>query len=191
MERNDWLLKQCDIWRRYRRPPNDKAKGLSTRRSLTKFSKSWLDLQTEKEVEACMRAIVSNITAAMLLIHAMVGCCRHHECHAASCDGALEKVCPTDGCCHRNHPPCDRPTERPHRPANCTFGCQGVCTYVPPEKTLVEKPHSTIALDFLPADPALADSSLVTAGSLWESTDCGPAPGLPLRLHLMHQILLV
>jgi hypothetical protein len=138
-----------------------------------------------------MRAIVSNMTAAMLLIHAMAGCCRHHGCHVASCDVAVEKVCRTDDCCHRKHSPCDQPTERPLRPENCTFDCHGVCTYVPPQKTLVEKPHSTIALDFLPADPALADSSLVIAGSLRESTDGCPAPGLPLHLHLMHQVLLV
>jgi hypothetical protein len=134
-----------------------------------------------------MRAIVSNLTAAMLLVHALVGCCRHLERNCVRHESATEGVSVMAACCDH----CRGQNESSPRPEKCGCECQGVCTYLPPQKTLIDAPHSIISFDFLPIDPPLADNCLASANALLEQSSSCSCPGLPLRLHLLHQIILV
>jgi hypothetical protein len=138
-----------------------------------------------------MRAILSNLTAAMLLIHALIGCCRHHEHRCVAGDRAAEGISLTSGCCHCNHSGCHQQSETPPHPDNCNLGCHGVCSYLPPQRTLVDAPQLIVALDILPVDPALVSGYMVPAGACRERINGNPASTLPLRLHLLHQIILV
>jgi hypothetical protein len=151
------------------------------------FPKSWRNSLAEESLEAFMRVIVSNLTAAMLLVHALVGCCRYYEHNCGRHDFATDCVSVIAACCDH----CHGRNEAPTRPENCGFECQGVCTYLPPQKTFIDSPHSNISRDFLPLDPPLADNCLASASFLLEQSSSWSRPELPLRLHLLHQIILV
>jgi hypothetical protein len=138
-----------------------------------------------------MRVIVSNLTVTMLLVHALVGCCRHHEHDCVRHDSATECVPVIAGCCDHCQSDCHGQSDTPRGPEKCGCECLGVCTYLPPQKTLIDAPHLIISLDFLPVDPPLAENCPASASSLLEQTGSCSCPGLPLRLHLLHQIILV
>ena len=135
-----------------------------------------------------MRAFVSNLTVAMLLIHALVGCCRHHEHNC--CESTIERDSLAAGCCHDDHASGDHEHEAPTPPGQNTFGCQGVCTYLPPQKVLIDAPQLVNSIDFLAIVPTTANG-YAAAGTFWDRTRVAQAPEPPLRLHLLHQIILV
>jgi hypothetical protein len=134
----------------------------------------------EEIVTAPMQAFVASLTAALLFIHTVFGCCWHHaQCSTAG-------VCEPAHCCH--HHQHDSDGQQQERPCKCTVECEGTCIYVVPQKVTVEAPDR-VAIDVLAVLPSLADCQ-IEAAVCWEGitspTDLAP----PMRTHLLHQVLL-
>lgn len=135
-----------------------------------------------------MHAILSIITAATLFIHALFGCCWHHAHSCVRCEMASAEASPVAGGCKCHHG--SQPDQQPSGPCNCQFECKGVCTYLPPQKTVADCPELGVPFSSVAIVSVLADRHLSAVG-VWEQT-CGQlATEPPLRLHLLHQILLI
>jgi hypothetical protein len=127
-----------------------------------------------------MQALVASLTAALLFIHTVLGCCWHHaQCSASA-------VSESEHCCHHHQHSSD--SKQPEKPCKCNVECEGACTYVIPQRVKIEAPQR-VAIDLLAVLPSLADRQLEVASS-WEFisplSDWLP----PLRTHLLHQVLL-
>ena len=136
-----------------------------------------------------MRAFSSILMASLLLIQAVSGWCWHP---ARDCTGLGLSAAPvawTVRCCN-----CDREgakEEEPSQaPCRCRLECSGICTYVPPVKTQIDAPQLVVDFDHLAISPALADSQAVSTN--WTQVAYGASElAPPLRLHLLHQTLLI
>ncbi len=134
-----------------------------------------------------MQAVLSNLLAGLLFIHAVLGCCWHstHVCALASPPEATsEHVCGhRHACCHHDQP------AAPADPCECRVECQGICTFLPPQKTQLDLTQIVAPVEFLAVSPmidAVADAT--TRGE----QSCSHIPWQPpQRLHLMIQILLI
>ncbi len=135
-----------------------------------------------------MVAAVCNVMAALVLSHAVLGCCWHHSHLCASCDKAIGRTEPSSDCC-RHHNSSSDEGER-SAPCRCYFQCPGVCVYLPTQKTGVN-----LAPDVNPCE--LLAVAAVTAQrhvDLTSLSERGREPAIfepPLRLHLVHQVLLI
>ena len=67
--------------------------------------------------------------------------------------------------------------------------CQGVCTYLPVQKTQLDKSQLDVPMDFAAIVPATCDAQIAAEFCVAHSLDVPLEP--PLRLHLLHQILLI
>ena len=122
------------------------------------------------------RVIILGVTI-VLGIHAVFGC---------SCHSARRPVAKSKACCPNDD--CGQDQSRPRQPARCGEQCGGVCTYLPPQRTLLD------ALVFDVSLPANVEASVptVNAATSIDPADVGlPRYGPPLRLHLLHQLLLI
>lgn len=146
-----------------------------------------------------MHSVLTHITAGLLLVHALLGCCWHHAHGCSRCRPAAASASPAcshAGCKHHNERDQARHSDRPNHddkvpkaPCKCPTECQGVCTFLPPQKVQVARSHAPLPFDFIAAATVAPDSQL-QAGT--RQTLCGllkPEP--PLRLHLLQQILLI
>jgi hypothetical protein len=138
-----------------------------------------------------MRAVFSSLVAVSLFIHAMIGCCWHHAHESACCNDSPVEQAAEVGCCHHNHSEHgDQQHGQPSQaPCKGHSHCQGLCTYLPPQKSHVDtfSPHTP--LDFAAIAPATCDVHVVAVVRA-ERTHESPA-GPPLRLHLYYQILVI
>jgi hypothetical protein len=135
-----------------------------------------------------VNAITSSLMSVLLVIHAMLGCCWHH---AHACVGQEASAQPTahgSSCCQ--HHDCPQRQEQPAAPCGCKIECQGVCIYLPTQKVLIDNSPLAVAFEFAAVDRTLDGSHVPTAIS-WEVASGAIASSPPLRLHLMHQILLI
>lgn len=131
-----------------------------------------------------MQSILSNLLAALLVIHACFGCCRQVVAGVgiqACCAPAVDRV----NCCDNgDSPDCpsDSPTEAPTQST-----CQGTCIYVAShdDDVMDLSPAELVACASIELSIAVPHFSVV----LRHSPDLDTAP--PLRLHLLHQILLI
>jgi hypothetical protein len=136
-----------------------------------------------------MNNFLPNLTAVLLIINAMIGCChRHWQCDA---EGMVTNVCvaPCGSCSYHSE---DRHSDKqpPADPCKGESSCHGVCTYLPTPKTVIDASSTDSAVDFSAAIPALLDWQLVAALPWNLAPDCsGASPSL--RLHLLHQIWLI
>ena len=137
-----------------------------------------------------MHAVLSSLVASSLLMHAVLGCCWHHG-HASSCCDQSQSAQVAQNCCHHHDDVgCDDDHDEP-APTPCKGGphCHGVCNYLPVQKTQLDPVQLAAPLDFAVAVLHSSDAHFVAAHGfehLYE-LDTGP----PLRLHLLHQILLI
>jgi hypothetical protein len=133
-----------------------------------------------------MHTLVSSITIVALFVHGLIGCCWRpapSESRTA-CAGYRPAVCCQsrgEGATGQNEAPCSPcPGESP---------CRGLCTYVSPQKTLVD--HSPLPVSFETAAIVSVSGGGASAPSLWNPA----AEGVPwepsLRLHLFHQVMLI
>ena len=133
-----------------------------------------------------MDRVLSSAIAALLFIHTACGCCWHHAHQSAAC-GHTQLPGLAGACHHEKCPPGDESSDGPCR---CRLECQGVCTYLPPQKTRLDSPQVVVPFDLVAAVSASAEAH---SGSAWHggaelhSSHVGP----PLRLHLLHQIFLI
>jgi hypothetical protein len=142
--------------------------------------------------EVFMRTIVTSLTAAMLLVHALVGCCRHREQDCASCHRiALSGRSLATHCCHDDHAACSEEGDRPIAPCKCKLECRALCISLPPEKTLLDAGELAPCGDVVTAAGRAATICSSAADGYSGAEQAAQAPEPPLRLHLLHQIILV
>jgi hypothetical protein len=80
--------------------------------------------------------------------------------------------------------------QSPNEPSERGAECHGFCVYVPAQKAQLDAPMALAPCDFAAILPALAEAQLA-AGPRWQR-GCDPAHfESPLRLHLLHQIMLI
>src|SRR6267142_2333810 len=133
-----------------------------------------------------MQAVLSISTAATLFIHAVFGCCWPH---VHSRDHAITAAIaqPVSCCKHHYHGSDDRQQEKPRK---CTVECEGTCNYLVPQKVQIDAPQTVALFDLIAAVPAVADVQAALA-RFW-ALGCSPQESAPpLRLHLLHQLLLI
>lgn len=141
-----------------------------------------------------MRAIVCNLMAALLLVHALVGCCRHHEHSAARYEQADSALSTEIACCHHDHNCFGTETTPAPAPCDCKLECKSLCIYLPPERCVVDAGDLSLPFDVATVQHDSWTSAAIeaaAASSFWEYTRAFNDTKPPVRLHLLHQIILV
>ena len=152
------------------------------RRHLPAFSLTGRLLKAIIEDNTQMQALSSISMACLLFLQAVSGCCWQREC----VDGAATITPPTKRCADDCHD-----TQHSQKPCEGKLECHGVCTYLMPERTLVDSSDGSVSLDvvFL---PALASSHVtLSVASGWVFAHGPSTVEPPVRLHLFHQVLLI
>jgi hypothetical protein len=135
-----------------------------------------------------MHAFLSGLLASALFVHAIYGCCWHHAQCTPTCNHAIACTTTETECCDHSTAPAEG--NQPQPPCDDQRDCQGVCNYLPSHKTQLDSPLDLAALDFPESLPANASAQLVAIRAAGEPCD----PRVfepPLRLHLLHQLLLI
>lgn len=129
-----------------------------------------------------MQALFTHLTAGLLLVQVLTGWCWRCAVESPACTSHTQ---PASRCC------CDpKPEEhQPEAPANCPRECQGVCVYVAPSGGHVDFSLLDSSLDFGVIATDLSHSQFSVA--YWERIGEVSPPRTPLRLHLLHQLLLI
>ena len=134
-----------------------------------------------------MRTILPLSMAAMLLIQSVSGSCWQPARACIGLETAAELGC-TDRCCDSG---CEGNEEnKPSQdPCNCRLECSGICTFLAPEQFQINSAHLCVAFEYLAAHSALAGGQ---ADGGFRTTEAFGAVKFqpPLRLHLLHQVLL-
>src|SRR4051812_10831753 len=130
-----------------------------------------------------MQPFVANLTAALLFIHTVLGCCWHH---AHACEQQMVTVDHSAKCCHHHQHRSDG--KQHEKPGKCKVECEGTCIYVVPQKVKVEAPD-WITMGLLAVLPSLADQQCESAPA-WRADWFPPDLVPPLRTHLLHQVFL-
>ena len=135
-----------------------------------------------------MSSLLNNLTAAILVVHLVVGCCAHHahDC-PQTCDARHSQ-----GMGHDAGAPCDaHSSDEPGQTTDHHHGtneCQGAkCSYL-------RTANDTIAKAFLQprlahVTPMLADDSALVGVFSEQHTLASGRLLLPVRLHLANQVL--
>lgn len=132
-----------------------------------------------------MQAILSSLTAAALLAHAIVGCYGHHALACSQC----EQVEATVVCCDHDHGLPDG-SHSSELPCECAFACDGSCVTLPPQKTQLDVASLDVSLEMVVVEPVAAGQLFCLAASGACEPRCNPHQP-PLGLHLLHQSLLI
>lgn len=154
-----------------------------------------------------MRTIVCNLMSALLLVHALVGCCHAHELSAAHHESQAAEAAKNRGasvgdtglreagtCCHHAHSCCGGETETVPSPCDCKVECKSLCIYLPPEKCGVDAGDLSQTLDgVLDAHAGFASAlvRLMIADSVANRSAHCICWKPPMRLHLWHQMILI
>jgi hypothetical protein len=137
-----------------------------------------------------MRAVVNNLMASLLLIQVSTGWCWHGADGCADChDPTVQRVAATIGC-EDDH--CKSYEHRDESPDPCRdeSECHGVCTYVPSHETRLDMAQLAVSFDIMPFALIVADHGILS-GTTWERASHFDFSEPPLRLHLLHQLLLI
>lgn len=135
-----------------------------------------------------MHGLSSSLTAGILLAHALLGCCWHHAhaCgHAHSAVAWIVAGCEAEGPHEHSGDAPDRPGQGPGRDA-----CRGAkCDFVRPAT------ENLLPLAAAPCRPASAAIVASERSALIGDAAQHPCAAgdllLPVRLHLVHQVLLI
>lgn len=140
-----------------------------------------------------MRPFVSLITAAAILLHLGLGCCSHHT-HASGGNEcviltSLADTAADHGHSHgHDHPVPD--SNAPECPGDSHNDChESHCTFLVTGKTTIVLATLVVALT-----PSALDDVIAQAGSSSSTDwirDTGDHLRLPVRLHLLLQVLLI
>jgi len=124
----------------------------------------------------------------LLLIQAFTGWCWHCPHDQARKNGCgSHALTATDSCDHDCHHDAD--DQCSDGPCKCQLECQGFCTYLPTDKAHVDSPLLVVPFEF--AALQLSSSSAQLVGLYWERSRDPVLHEPPLRLHLLHQIMLI
>jgi hypothetical protein len=133
-----------------------------------------------------MRTIFCSLLSTSLLVHAVLGCCRH-QTDEADGNGALRAshLADRDSCHEDDTKPCGNdshsPCKHPH--------CQGMCNYLPAQKSQVQKAQLHLRFDLPYVVNGIERQRVATSSWTLAIGPCSPQP--PVRLHLLHRILLI
>lgn len=131
-----------------------------------------------------MQAFVANLTAALLLLHAALGCCWHQ---APACENGARLAT------HAAEP-CDCPHEGQHEhdsgepapaPCPCQIDCAGPCQSLLTRKVTLDAPAAPMVAVLV--TPAAAIEPPAERVAVEFRSPHGP----PLRAHLQFQLLLI
>jgi hypothetical protein len=134
-----------------------------------------------------MQAVLHKLAIGLITFHIVGGCCLHHahawnDAHAAEVSPSLEVHCVPD-----RHPRSDCPDPPGHPTELCR---EGICQFFAPHKTRPGELPSVLPATNLaglcPHDDALlflsrSEALIAARGQAWHG----------LRLHLVHQVLLL
>jgi hypothetical protein len=143
---------------------------------------------TSSSLEVPMRALVSNLTALLLIVHAMIGCCHHHWHSAAEC-GPETTFAATCECCPHHFDLTDA-DHQPGEPCSGALECQGVCKFLPSSRVQLDCSDDEGDCQLVAVVDSLAAIDAIHHVNV--SRRASPRDALPpIRLHLLHQRLLV
>ena len=127
-----------------------------------------------------MQAIFTHLTASLLLVQVLTGWCWRCAAEGPDCTSHAQAA---SHCC------CDpKPEEsQPEVPADCPRECQGVCVYLAPSNVHITLLDCTLAFGVIGTDLPYSQLSVLLRE---RASDISP-PRTPLRLHLLHQLLLI
>lgn len=127
-----------------------------------------------------MQSLVSLFTAAVLLAHAVLGCCWHHA-HADEHgpDPAIELTATC--CCHPEQPEQDQ--------APCESQCEGTCVYLESARVDFDLSAQAAAIDAIIDAQSLAVAGDSVSPNYVATSESRIGP--PVRLHLFEQVLLI
>lgn len=125
-----------------------------------------------------MNRLSTLVVTLVLLAHSLVGCCSHHA-HAKDA-GA------TAACCHDHVHDSSTPASTPQAP---TEGCsEGSCVFLRGDSPAALDLSAALAVRYaLPRTETSQPARRIACALILESEDVAPS----LRLHLLHQILLI
>lgn len=133
-----------------------------------------------------MRAALSIMLAALLLAQATFGLCWHEVDGCANCS-SRPAVCSDQCGCDKEVD--DQTSGQPTEPARGRLECRGFCTYLPTQTTEVDTQDQS-TFDLVADIAALVDGKLSSPPS-WKHLGAAIDHAPPLRLHLLHQLLLI
>ena len=137
-----------------------------------------------------MQSVLRQFAAGMLLIQALTGWCWHCPCACAPAQQSAAVVS-DDGCCCCERENFDTPVHPgPTAPDKARLQCHGICVYVSPDQATIDGPHLVRACD-VPVPAATWGLQLDGVGLAWAIAHEPLKSGPPLRLHLLHEIILI
>jgi hypothetical protein len=125
-----------------------------------------------------MTRLLAILTAGSISLHALLGCYGLHLC-AADASEHCQIACDHQGCDH-DHSHSDGS-------GDCCLVCRGAATYLPPERSSIDD-SLTVAVASMPT-ASIGLGNERCAARVADMQGIALAP--PLRLHLLHQILLI
>jgi hypothetical protein len=136
-----------------------------------------------------MRTYLTSLLVAALLGHSLVECVSHSGRACADCGTSAASIVAAPACCDERAISSDEPGHLPVRPCDCQWTDASGCRSLLPQRTFVEALQLRSAHEIAAPVPATCRNAIAACVGRWggESGDSAP----PLRLHLLHQILLI
>src|SRR5262249_42945648 len=136
------------------------------------------------------QAFASKLMAALVLAQAVSGWCCHRPCHCLDGEVAELSSIGIEGlaqsqCCHDDHVGL---VLNASSPCQC-HECHGFCTFVTGSKQQIAQPNTGAALDTIATNSASDQTQFNAEWSQVPAASTHLVP--PLRLHLLHQSLLI
>ena len=132
-----------------------------------------------------MQDFLSGTMAASLFIHTVFGCCWHHaHSHVQGSDATAFQA---ESCCSHHDQSDHKPLQKP---CKCNLECEVGCIYVAPPKVQIDSPRGVAPFDLAAIISASADDQIMSTAR-WDLASRPVAIELPLRLHLLKQMLLI
>jgi hypothetical protein len=134
-----------------------------------------------------MQAFVSKLMVTLVLAQAVSGWCCHRPCHCLEGEAAeVSSETSACDCCHDDN----HDVLALHATSHCQcHECLGFCTFVAGAKSQVVRPEAASGFDLAATTPRPATTRLgmEQGAASGESNHLAP----PVRLHLLHQSLLI
>ena len=138
-----------------------------------------------------MRAILSLFTVVTLLVEGTTGWCCHPPGHDEMCCSAPVVSPEVDACCRHHAQTTNQSGQKPVGPCQGEPKCQGICIFLPSQKTLVEMPELVSLFDVAGMLPTLSVDHMAATVIGSSSSDPFDAESPLVRLYLLHRTFLI
>jgi hypothetical protein len=136
-----------------------------------------------------LKAILSILMSILLAVSAVFGCCRSYALASSPASSVSPQIAQQAPCGCKN-PGCNRQHKSQPSTPSKTPECRGICTYVPSQKTQVDSTQLVVRFDLAALSPTLESDHIAKVGD-WGLRGSRADSEPPLRLHLLHQILVI